>query len=64
MNKLFVFHNGYSRAGIRFNEEPPIMSYLSVNMFEEMVNQYKLDGNQIFYVDKEEKLELDLELSR
>jgi hypothetical protein len=64
VEKIFAFHNGYNKAGIRFNQEPPIMSYLNVNAFEEMINDYRVKGCQILLVDSETELEVDLEFSR
>jgi hypothetical protein len=59
-NNILAYHDGYYRSGVRFNEEPPIMAYMSTVAFEEMMSRYKSEGHRIIYADNEEALEVEI----
>lgn len=61
MEKVFVWHDGMFRAGIKFGEDaPPIMYGCSVDQQEDEIAGLKEEGKKIIRVDHESDLDLEV----
>lgn len=58
---ISVWHDGGSRAGIKYEEDaPPIFYCIGIDDFEEEIAQLKVDGEKIQRVDQEKDLEREI----